>query len=282
MQVDWRQSRRSLKTAGKDGIAIDCISARLFKAPISMKSNFMMFVVAYSQTEEAAEGQKAKYMAALNSTVASVPAREFVFVLTDANARTGRRSEGGGEADSKVPGAFGRDRRAQRKRQTTAGFRRRQQARSSKHFVLHPQKWQRQPQQGTSTFGLYPDKAGGPPTGPLRHCPPAPFGGTRIGSQSCVRVRIPHRSAPNRGKRDITKEIPGTANLRRLMTDPNLRCQVANAMIAYHQSPMAPAPVTSPPTWLTSCFPLQPNLHRALSTRVEHRVGVRVLVWRLR
>ena len=48
-------------------------------------------------------------MAAINCTVASVLAREYVFVLTDANARTGKRGEGGGEADSKVLGAYDRD-----------------------------------------------------------------------------------------------------------------------------------------------------------------------------
>ena len=47
-------------------------------------------------------------MAALKYTVASVPAREYVFVLTDANARTGKRGEGG-EVDSKVLGEYGRD-----------------------------------------------------------------------------------------------------------------------------------------------------------------------------
>ena len=61
-----------VKKAGKDGIA----SARLLKARISMKPNFVTFVVAYASTEEAPKGQKAKYMAALNSTVASVPARK--------------------------------------------------------------------------------------------------------------------------------------------------------------------------------------------------------------
>ena len=66
-------------------------------------------MVAYAPTEEAPGRQKAKYMAALNCTVASVPAREYVFVLTDANARTGKICEGGGEADSKVLGAYGRD-----------------------------------------------------------------------------------------------------------------------------------------------------------------------------
>ena len=48
-------------------------------------------------------------MAAINCTVASVPAREYVFVLTDANARAGKRGECGGEADSKLLGAYGRD-----------------------------------------------------------------------------------------------------------------------------------------------------------------------------
>ena len=66
-------------------------------------------MVAYAPTEDAAEGEKAKYMATLNSTVELVPAREHVVVLTDANARTGKRGEGGGETDSKVLGAYGRD-----------------------------------------------------------------------------------------------------------------------------------------------------------------------------
>ena len=48
-------------------------------------------------------------MAALSCIVAAVPARECVFVLTDAHARTGKRGEGGGEADSKVFGASSRD-----------------------------------------------------------------------------------------------------------------------------------------------------------------------------
>ena len=98
-----------VKKAGEDGIAIECISARLLKTRISIKSNFVTFVVAYAPTEEALERQKAKYMAALNCTVASVPVRKYVFVLTDANVRTGKRGEGGGETDSKVLGAYGRD-----------------------------------------------------------------------------------------------------------------------------------------------------------------------------
>ena len=61
---------------------------------------FVTFVVAYAPTEDATEGEKAKYMAALNSTVKPVPSREHVFLLTDANARTGKRGDGGGETDS--------------------------------------------------------------------------------------------------------------------------------------------------------------------------------------
>ena len=48
-------------------------------------------------------------MVALNCTVASESAREYVFVLTDANAMAAKRGEGGGEAESKVLGAYGRD-----------------------------------------------------------------------------------------------------------------------------------------------------------------------------
>ena len=46
-----------------------------------------------------------------------------------------------------------------------------------------------------------------------------------------AKVRIPRRFAPNRRKRESSKETPKLAGLRRLMTDPNLRCQVANAMV---------------------------------------------------
>ena len=102
-------TKEIVKKAGKDCIAIECISAHLLNARISIKSNFVTFVVAYAPTKEAPEGQKAKYMATLNSTLASMPAREKVFVLTNANARIGKIYEGGGEAGNKVSGAYGRD-----------------------------------------------------------------------------------------------------------------------------------------------------------------------------
>ena len=47
----------------------------------------------------------------------------------------------------------------------------------------------------------------------------------------CAKVRIPRRSAPSRRKRDSTKETTKLADPRRLMTDPNFPCQVANAMV---------------------------------------------------
>ena len=112
-------------------------------------------------------------MAALNSTVALVPAREYVFVLTHVNAKTGKRGEGGGEAGSKVLGAYGRD-VLNEDGKLLLGFARRQQARYSESLFLHPQKWRalhipmRQLQQGTSTFELYPDKTGEPSIDPLR------------------------------------------------------------------------------------------------------------------
>ena len=133
-------------------------------------------MVAYASTEEAPETQQVKYMAALNCTVASVPGREYVFVSTDANARTGKRGESGGETDSKVLGAYGRDELSENDKNYCCWLTHKitSSLLSSEHFLLHPQKWripyvpERQPQQGTSTFGLYFDKAGGPPTHSLR------------------------------------------------------------------------------------------------------------------
>ena len=54
-----------------------------------------------------------------------------------------------------------------------------------------------------------------------------------------AKVRIPRRSTPNQRKRDSTKETPKLADLRQLMTDPNLRCQVANAMMVDALPPIA-------------------------------------------
>ena len=47
-----------------------------------------------------------------------------------------------------------------------------------------------------------------------------------------AKVNIPRRSAPNRRNRDNAKKTPKLVDLKRLMTDPNLRRQVVNAMVA--------------------------------------------------
>ena len=113
-------------------------------------------------------------MAALNSTVASVPAREYVFVLTGANAGTGKIGEGGVEAGNKVLGAYGRDVLNENGKLLLGFAADNKLFLYSERFRLYPQKWRvlhvpkRQPQQGTGTFGLYSDKAGGPSTDPLR------------------------------------------------------------------------------------------------------------------
>ena len=85
------------------------MSAYLLKDRSLIISNFVTFVVAYTPTEEAPEGQKTINMAALNSTVVSVPARKYVFLLTYETARTEKRSEGSGDAGCKVLGAYDRD-----------------------------------------------------------------------------------------------------------------------------------------------------------------------------
>ena len=176
-------------------------------------------------------------MAALNSTVASVPAREYVFVLTDANARTGKRGEAGGEADNKVLGEYGRD-KLNENGKLLLGF-----AEENKLAFLNT--FFCTPKSGVSYTFQSANRSKGQARldyiltkqadrrlircvnvrRPLLEAPESDH------NLVYAKVRIPRRSAPNWRKRDITKETPKLANLRRLMTDPNLRFQVANAMV---------------------------------------------------
>ena len=124
------------------------------------------------------------------------------------------------------------------KTQTTAGFRRKQ-VRSSEHFFLHPKS-------GVSYTFQSANRSKGharldyilttQADRRLICCvsvrqPPleAPESDHNL---VYAKVRIPRRSTPNWRKRDSIKETPKLADLRRLMTDLNLRCQVANAMVA--------------------------------------------------
>ena len=223
--------------AGENGITIECISARLLKVRISVKSYFVTFVVAYAPTEEAPEGQKAKYMAALDCIVASVLAWEYVFVLTDANARTGKRGEGGGETDSKVLSVCGRNKLNENDK-LLLGF-----AEDNKLALLNT--FFCTPKSGVSYTFQSANRSKGQARldyiltkqadRRLFRCvnvrrPPleAPESDHNL---VYAKVRIPRRSAPNRRKRDSTKKTPKLVDLRRLMTDPNLRWQVASAMV---------------------------------------------------
>ena len=225
-----------VKKACEDDVTIECISARLLKARISIKSNFVTFVVAYAPTEEAPEGQKATYTAALNCTVASVLAREYV--LTDANARTGKRDEGGGEADSKVLGAYGRD-KLNENGKLLLGFAEDNKLALLTTFFCIPksgvsytfQSANRSKGQARLDY-ILTEQAGRRLIRCVNVCRPPLEAPESNHNLMYAKVRIPRRSAPNRRKRDSTKETPNLADPRRLMTDPNLRCQFANAMVA--------------------------------------------------
>ena len=163
-----------------------------------------------------------------------MPAREYVFVLTDANARTGKRGEDRGETDSKVLGAYGRD-KLNENGKLLLGF-----AEDNKLALLNT--FFCTPKSGVS----YTFQSANRSKGQVRldyiltkqadrrliRCVnvrrPAPESDYNL---VYAQVRIPRRSAPNRRKRDSTKETPKLTHLRRLMTDPNVRCQVANAMV---------------------------------------------------
>ena len=221
-------------------------------------------------------------MAALNCTKSSVPAREYVFVLTNANSRTGKKGEGRGEADSKMLGAYGRE-KLNGNGKLLVGF-----AEDNKLALLN-------------TLFCIP-KSGVPYTlqsakrskGRAR----LDYILTKQADRRLVRcvnvrrlfleapesdhiivyakVRIPRRSAPNQRKKDSTKETPKLADLRRLMADPNLRCQVANAMVdALPPIPDGTCISDIAPDMADVIFPLRSNSFRALSAHAVHRVGAR-------
>ena len=74
------------------------------------KSNVVTFVVAYGPTDTVSNTRQQKdvFWVDLESAVSRVPSSGYLFVLIDANARTGVRI---GEEDFKVIGAYGRDTR---------------------------------------------------------------------------------------------------------------------------------------------------------------------------
>ena len=176
-------------------------------------------------------------MAALNCTVAPVPAREYVIVLTDASAGTGKRGEGGGEADSKVLGVYGRD-KPNENGELLLGF-----AEDSKLALLNTffctpksdvsytfQSANRSKGQAGLDYILTKkaDRRLIHCVNVRRHPLDAPESDHNL---VYAKVHIPRRSAPNRRKRDSIKKTPKLADLGRLMTGSILRFQVANAMV---------------------------------------------------
>ena len=70
----------------------------------------MTIVVGYAPTDTQSVGKKNDFWTALERVVKEVPEHEQLFVLMDANARTGRRGGGKlGSEECKVLGAYGRD-----------------------------------------------------------------------------------------------------------------------------------------------------------------------------
>ena len=67
------------------------------------------FVVGYAPTEPSDSEKKRAFWHRLDSLVQRIPKKEWLFVLMDANARTGEKIEGGGTEDDGVLGAHGRD-----------------------------------------------------------------------------------------------------------------------------------------------------------------------------
>ena len=175
--------------------------------------------------------------AALHCTVASLPGREYAFVSTDANARTGKRGEGGRQSDSKVLGAYVRDMLNENSK-LLLGFAEDDKLALINTFVCTPkrgmsckfQSINRSKGQARLDYILtkQSDRR-------LIRCVSVRRPNLEAPQLDhnlvYAKVRISRRSAPKRRKRDGTKETPKLSGVRRLMIDPNLRCQVANAMV---------------------------------------------------
>ena len=88
------------------------ISDRLLEATLELcgRARAVTFVVGYAPTNTQSVGKKNAFWTALERVAKEVPEHEQLFVLMDANARTGRRGGGKlGSEEFKVLGAYGRD-----------------------------------------------------------------------------------------------------------------------------------------------------------------------------
>ena len=90
----------------------DFISDRLLNLTLELRgrAKAVTFFVADASTETQNASNKHKFWTILDRAVEEVPRHEQLFVLIDANARTGRREKGEvGSKDSKILGAYGRN-----------------------------------------------------------------------------------------------------------------------------------------------------------------------------
>ena len=88
------------------------ISDGLLKVTLELRgrAKAVTFFVAYAPTETHNASNKHAFWTTLDRAVKDVPRHEQLFVLMDANVRTGRREKGGvGSKDNKILGAYGRD-----------------------------------------------------------------------------------------------------------------------------------------------------------------------------
>ena len=89
------------------------ISDGLLKVKLELRgrAKAVTFFVAYAPTETQNASKKHAFWTTLDSrAVKEVPRHEQMFVLMDANARTGRRGKGWvGSKDNKILGSYGRD-----------------------------------------------------------------------------------------------------------------------------------------------------------------------------
>ena len=76
---------------------------------ISGQSGAVNFISAYAPTEVSKDETKQAFWDKLDSLVQRIPAKECLYVLMDANARTGRRIEGESLQDEGILGTYGRD-----------------------------------------------------------------------------------------------------------------------------------------------------------------------------
>ena len=88
------------------------ISDYLLKVTLELRgrAKSVTFFVAYAPTETQNASNKLAFWTTLDRAVEEVTKHEQLFVLMDANARTGRGEKGGvGSKDNTILGAYGRD-----------------------------------------------------------------------------------------------------------------------------------------------------------------------------